>query len=79
MIKIKNKQGDSKMKKIVAIVGGGAAGLMAAGVAAQNGADVILFEKNEKTGRKIDGRMVTLIDGSPVLFKEGKLYTSVTS
>ena len=37
----------------VIVVGGGAAGLMAAGVAAQNGADVILFEKNEKTGRKI--------------------------
>ena len=30
--------------------------------------------KFEKTGRKIDGRMVTLTDGSPVLFKEGKFF-----
>lgn len=41
------------MNRKVIVIGGGAAGLMAAGVAAQNGADVILFEKNEKTGRKI--------------------------
>lgn len=37
----------------VIVVGGGAAGMMAAGVAAQNGASVLLFEKNEKTGRKL--------------------------
>ncbi len=37
----------------VIVVGGGAAGMMAAGVAAQNGASVMLFEKNEKTGRKL--------------------------
>lgn len=41
------------MSRKVIVVGGGAAGLMAAGVAAQNGAEVTLFEKNEKTGRKI--------------------------
>ncbi len=40
------------MKKII-VVGGGAAGLMAAGVAHENGADVTLFEKNSKLGRKI--------------------------
>jgi len=37
----------------VAVIGGGAAGLMAAVIAAQNGAEVTLFEKNEKLGKKI--------------------------
>lgn len=37
----------------VAIIGGGAAGLMAAITAAQNGAQVTLFEKNQKIGRKL--------------------------
>lgn len=41
-----------KSKKVI-VVGGGAAGLFCAGIAAQNGADVLLFEKNEKTGRKL--------------------------
>lgn len=41
-----------KNKKVI-VVGGGAAGLMCAGIAAQKGADVLLFEKNEKTGRKL--------------------------
>lgn len=40
------------MKKI-AVIGGGAAGLMAAGTAYENGADVTLFEKNPKLGRKL--------------------------
>lgn len=37
----------------VAVVGAGAAGLMAAHAAAQEGAHVLLFEPNEKIGRKI--------------------------
>ena len=37
----------------IAVIGGGAAGLMAAGFAAQNGASVLLFETNAKVGRKI--------------------------
>lgn len=37
----------------IAVVGGGAAGLIAAGVAASNGADVTLFEKNGRTGVKL--------------------------
>ena len=41
------------MKKIVAIVGGGAAGLMAACAAAENGNDVILFERNTRPARKV--------------------------
>ena len=41
-----------KMKKIC-IIGGGAAGLMAAYAAAEQGHKVILFEKNEKLGKKI--------------------------
>ncbi len=37
----------------IAVIGGGAAGLMAAGTAAENGVKVTLFEKNEKVGRKL--------------------------
>lgn len=37
----------------VAVIGAGAAGLMAAYAAAQEGAKVLLFEPNEKIGRKI--------------------------
>jgi predicted Rossmann fold flavoprotein len=39
--------------KKIAVIGGGAAGLMAAGEAAKSGADVTLFEKNEKLGKKL--------------------------
>ena len=35
------------------VIGGGAAGLMAAGRAAERGATVILLEKMDQTGRKI--------------------------
>lgn len=35
------------------VIGGGAAGLMAAGTAARNGRKVLLLEKMEKTGRKV--------------------------
>ena len=37
----------------VAVIGGGAAGMMAAVTAAANGHEVSLFEKNEKPGKKI--------------------------
>ncbi len=37
----------------IAVIGGGAAGLMAAGFAAERGARVLLFETNPKVGRKI--------------------------
>ncbi len=40
-------------RKTVAVIGGGAAGMMAAVAAAEAGADVILIERNEKTGKKI--------------------------
>ncbi len=40
-------------KKNIIIVGGGAAGLLAAGCAAENGADVTIFEKKERPGRKL--------------------------
>jgi len=39
--------------KRVIIIGGGAAGLMAAGFAAQEGAQVILLEKNRELGKKL--------------------------
>ncbi len=40
------------MKKII-VIGGGAAGIMAAISAAENGAQVILFERNNRLGRKL--------------------------
>lgn len=40
------------MKKII-VIGGGAAGLMAAGTAAQHGCEVTLLERNEKLARKL--------------------------
>ncbi|MBQ6554760.1 MAG: NAD(P)/FAD-dependent oxidoreductase [Firmicutes bacterium] len=40
------------MKKII-VIGGGPAGMLAAGLAAQRGMDVTLLEKNEKLGKKL--------------------------
>ena len=37
----------------IAIIGGGAAGIMAAIAAASNGADVTIYEKNDRVGKKI--------------------------
>ena len=44
-------QDDNKIK--VVVIGGGPAGLMAAGKAAEDGAQVILVEKNQSLGRKL--------------------------
>ena len=41
------------MSKKVIVIGAGAAGTMAAGVAAENGADLLLLERNEKIARKV--------------------------
>ena len=40
-------------RKRVAIIGGGPAGMLAAGEAASRGHEVTLLEQNEKTGRKL--------------------------
>ena len=37
----------------IAVIGGGAAGLMAAGHAAELGGEVTLFEKNDRVGKKL--------------------------
>ena len=37
----------------IAVIGGGPAGMMAAGIAANHGANVTLLEKNEKLGKKL--------------------------
>lgn len=37
----------------VAVIGGGAAGMMAAIFAAQSGADVVIFERNDRLGKKL--------------------------
>ena len=39
--------------KNIAVIGAGAAGMMAAITAADNGAKVTVYEKNEKAGKKI--------------------------
>ncbi len=41
------------MTRKVIVIGAGPAGMMAAGAAAENGADVILFEKNKVVGKKL--------------------------
>ncbi len=40
------------MKRVI-VIGGGASGMMAAIAAAREGAQVLLFERNEKTGKKL--------------------------
>jgi predicted flavoprotein YhiN len=42
-----------KLKKRIVVIGAGAAGMMAAGRAAETGADVLLLEKTERPGKKI--------------------------
>ena len=42
-----------QLKKGVAVIGGGAAGLMAAIHAAELGVPVTVFERNERCGRKL--------------------------
>ncbi|MHB1484990.1 MAG: BaiN/RdsA family NAD(P)/FAD-dependent oxidoreductase [Saccharofermentanales bacterium] len=44
---------ETNSKQIIAVIGGGPAGLMAAGTAAASGASVLLFEKNSQCGRKL--------------------------
>ncbi len=41
------------MKKTILILGGGASGLAAAVIAAENGADVTVLEKNDRVGKKL--------------------------
>ena len=58
----------------VIVVGGGASGLMAAVIAAQNGAAVTVLEQNENPGRKIcvtgNGRCnLTNKDMRPEIFR----------
>lgn len=52
-ISIKIAKIRGKCVKKVGVIGGGAAGLMAAYAAAEKGHEVMLFEKNEKLGKKI--------------------------
>ena len=43
----------SVLKHKVLVVGGGAAGMMAAGIAAKHGAQAVLFERNDMLGKKL--------------------------
>jgi predicted Rossmann fold flavoprotein len=49
----RNTQNNAMSRRVI-VVGGGAAGLMAAGQAAVNGAEVVLLEKMAQPGRKIN-------------------------
>ena len=50
MVGLKNR---GFFMKRVCVIGGGPAGLMSSYIAAKNGCDVTLIEKNEKLGKKI--------------------------
>ncbi len=50
---VKKSQGKNTDIADVIVIGGGPAGLMAAGIAAKNGAKVTLIEKNEIMGKKL--------------------------
>jgi len=41
------------LKKKIIVIGAGAAGMIAAGRAAESGADVLILEKMERAGRKL--------------------------
>ncbi|MCQ2436720.1 MAG: NAD(P)/FAD-dependent oxidoreductase [Clostridia bacterium] len=60
------------IKTKIAVIGGGAAGLMAAGRAAQNGADVTVFERNSLLAKKLGitgkGRCNVTNDCTPEAF-----------
>lgn len=64
----------------VAVIGAGAAGLMAAYAAAMNGNDVTVFEKNEKCGKKIyitgKGRCNVTHDCTPEEFLQNVVSNS---
>ncbi len=64
----------------VAVIGAGAAGLIAAYFAAKNGNDVTAFEKNEKSGKKIyitgKGRCNVTHDCTPAEFLENVVSNS---
>ena len=51
------------MSKVI-IVGGGAAGMMAAVTAAENGKEVELFEKNDKLGKKLFANLYVIFNTS---------------
>ena len=51
----RDDNGKRKMQKNVIVIGAGAAGLMAAVTAAENGHKVTVLEKTEKAGKKIWG------------------------
>ena len=68
------------MKKVL-VIGGGAAGMMAAVFAARGGREVHVFEKNEKLGKKLfitgKGRCnITNAGDMDTLFSSCLLYTS---
>ena len=46
--------------KMILVIGGGAAGMMAALFAARKGARVTLVERNEKLGKKLNPRKLTV-------------------
>ena len=52
---------ESNNKLSVAVIGGGAAGLMAAISAARMGVSVTLFEKNDRCGKKLARARVAVI------------------
>ncbi len=67
-------------KKVI-VIGGGAGGMMSAIVAAQKGAQVILFERFKKLGKKLlatgNGRCNLANEGAPVYFGDAQFACQV--
>lgn len=49
---LKKETGETEMKKHIGIIGGGAAGMMAAVTAARKGTKVTILERNDRIGKK---------------------------
>ncbi|MEO9294110.1 MAG: NAD(P)/FAD-dependent oxidoreductase [Nitrososphaera sp.] len=67
------------MRYDIAIVGGGPAGLSAAGAAAKAGAKVILFEKDEAIAHSVRTSGVSWIDSMDALGIPNSLYNPISS
>ena len=59
---------DKNSDKLIAVIGGGPAGMMAAATAAELGADVTLFEKNKQLGKKIGAIGIVLTGIMAIVF-----------
>ena len=55
-------QNDNYSSVRIAVIGGGAAGMMAAGTALLSGADVTIFESTDRLGKKLATSQTTVLE-----------------